>query len=137
MRFLAFPRDHLKVAAYLNELAIFWSESNYNIRAGYAHLLIAQVKELIELNTTVREGTERPLLLEVGSDLGVGNGGISLRKPRKNVPSAPLHRLPYEYSGSTHHLEGVVGGLAVGLKAALLLGGFGTESETRPVADRL
>ena len=49
----------------------------------HAHLLIAQVKELIELNTTVREGTERPLLLEVGGDLGVGNGGISLQKPHE------------------------------------------------------
>ena len=49
-----------------------------DIETAYAHLLIAQVKELIELNTTVREGTERPLLLEVGGDLGVGNGGISL-----------------------------------------------------------
>ena len=89
MRFLAFPRDHLKVAAYLNELAIFWSESNYDIRSGYAHLLIAQVKELVELNTTVREGTERPLLLEVGGDLGVGNGGISLQKSHKCPVSTP------------------------------------------------
>ena len=100
-------------------------------------LFIAQIQELVKLNSTVGEGTEGPLLLEVGGDLGVGNGGIGLRQPRKNVPSVLLHRLPHKHSGSTHHLEGVVGGLAVGLKAALLLGGFGTESETRPVAERL
>lgn len=42
------------------------------------HLFVGQVKELIKLDTTVGEGTEGPPLLEVGGDLGVGNGGISL-----------------------------------------------------------
>jgi len=40
-------------------------------------LLIAQIQKFIELNPTVGEGTEGSLLLEVGSDLGVSNGGIS------------------------------------------------------------
>ena len=43
------------------------------------HLLVAQVQELVKLNSAVGEGAERPLLLEVGSDLGVGNSGISLQ----------------------------------------------------------
>ena len=49
---------------------------------GETYLLIAQVKELVKLDTTVRERAERPLLLEVGGDLGVGNGGISLASAR-------------------------------------------------------
>lgn len=42
------------------------------------HLLVAQVQKLVELDSAVRERAERALLLEVGSDLGVGNGGVSL-----------------------------------------------------------
>ena len=41
-------------------------------------LFIAQIQELVKLNSTVGEGTEGPLLLEVGGDLRVGNGGVSL-----------------------------------------------------------
>jgi hypothetical protein len=41
----------------------------------YTHLFIAQVEELLKLNTTVRERTECALLLEVGGDLGVSNFG--------------------------------------------------------------
>ena len=52
------------------------------------HLLVAQVKELVKLNPTVGERTERPLLLELGGEGGVGNLGIGLRKPHKNGPSA-------------------------------------------------
>jgi len=37
------------------------------------HLLVAHVQELIELNATVGEGTESPLLLEISGDLRVGN----------------------------------------------------------------
>lgn len=42
------------------------------------HIFIAQIQELFKLDSTVGEGTEGSLLLEVGGDLGVGNGGISL-----------------------------------------------------------
>lgn len=44
----------------------------------WTHLFVGKVKELVELDATVGEGTEGPPLLEVGGDLGVGNGGISL-----------------------------------------------------------
>jgi len=37
------------------------------------HLLVAHVQELIELNATVGEGTESPLLLEISGDLRVSN----------------------------------------------------------------
>lgn len=36
-------------------------------------LLIAEIQEFIELDATIREGSEGPFFLEVGSDLGVGN----------------------------------------------------------------
>lgn len=54
------------------------SESTEDQTFTDTHLLVAQVQELIKLNTTVRERAERPLLLEVGGDLGVGDGGIGL-----------------------------------------------------------
>ncbi len=60
---------------------------------GHTHLLVAEVQKLVELDTTVRERAERPPLLEVGGDLGVGNGGISLHIAPENAPSA-LPRLP-------------------------------------------
>jgi hypothetical protein len=37
------------------------------------HVLIAQVQELLELDTTVRESTEGSLFLELGGDGGIGN----------------------------------------------------------------
>lgn len=43
------------------------------VTAVYTHLLVAQVQELVELNTPVGEGTEGPPLLEVGGDLGVSD----------------------------------------------------------------
>ena len=55
--------------------------------AKVTHLLVAQVQELVKLNSAVGEGAERALLLEVGSDLGVGNGGISLFPPAPSDPS--------------------------------------------------
>ena len=54
----------------------------------HTHLLIAQVQELVKLNPTVGERTERPLLLELGGEGGVGNLGIGLRNSHKNGPSA-------------------------------------------------
>ena len=49
------------------------------------HLFIAQIQELVKLNSTVGEGTEGPLLLEVGGDLRVGNGGVSLQQPKHRI----------------------------------------------------
>ena len=48
-------------------------------------LFIAQIQELVKLNSTVGEGTEGPLLLEVGGDLRVGNGGVSLQQPKHQI----------------------------------------------------
>lgn len=42
-------------------------------RKKYTHVLVVHVKELFQLNTTVGEGTEGTLLLEVGRHLGVGD----------------------------------------------------------------
>ena len=82
------------------------------------YLLVAKVQELVELNAAVGEGAERPLLLEVGGHLGVGNGGISLASGRPfSIPPSYAMTLSI---GSTHHLEIVVGGLAVGLEGWLL-----------------
>ena len=49
------------------------------------HLLIAQIQELVELNTTVRERTERPLLLELSGEGGVGDVSVSLQMPSQTV----------------------------------------------------
>ena len=56
------------------------------------HVLVLHVQELLKLDAPIRERAERPLLLEVGGDLGVGNGGISLSIAPANVrqPSALL-----------------------------------------------
>ena len=48
-------------------------------------LFVAQIQELVKLNSTVGEGTEGPLLLEVGGDLRVGNGGVSLQQPKHRI----------------------------------------------------
>ena len=37
------------------------------------HLLITQIQELVELDSTVGECTERPLLLELGCEGGIGD----------------------------------------------------------------
>ena len=47
------------------------------------HLLVAEVEELIELDPTVGERAERPLLLELGGEGGVGDLGVGLHE-RKN-----------------------------------------------------
>jgi len=39
----------------------------------FNELLVSQIKELFELNSTVRECTEGTLLLNIGGRLGVGN----------------------------------------------------------------
>lgn len=38
-----------------------------------AYVFVAHIEELVKLNSTVGEGTESTLLLEVGSHLGVGD----------------------------------------------------------------
>lgn len=42
------------------------------------HVLIGQVEELLEGNSTVGEGPEGPLLLDLGGESGVGN--VSLKR---------------------------------------------------------
>jgi hypothetical protein len=37
------------------------------------NLLVAEIQELLELNATVRKGTEGSFFLELSGDLGVGN----------------------------------------------------------------
>jgi hypothetical protein len=44
------------------------------------HLLIAQVKELFQLDSTVREGTEGTLLLDVSGHLGVGDFSLETHR---------------------------------------------------------
>ena len=72
------------------------SQTKTILKAIFTHLFVAQIQELVELNTPVRERTEGPLLLEVGGDLGVGNGGISLSSPqqtfRQHFQSFCIHR---------------------------------------------
>lgn len=74
--------------------------------AVHTHLLVTEVQKLVELNTTVGESTERPPLLEVGGELGVGYGGISLSSYQQTLHqhSTPSTKPPC----STHHLEDVV-----------------------------
>ena len=54
------------------------------------YLLIAQIQELVQLNSTVRERAEGSFLLEISGDLGIGNGGISLQNPGSTSPPAHL-----------------------------------------------
>jgi hypothetical protein len=49
-----------------------------NIRRKDTHVLIAQIQELLELNTAVRKGAEGSFLFELGGDGGIGNAGVSL-----------------------------------------------------------
>lgn len=42
------------------------------------HVLVGQIQELLELDSTVGEGAERSPLLNVSSDLGIGNVSVSL-----------------------------------------------------------
>ena len=46
----------------------------------YTHILIAEIQELVELYSTERECAEGSLLLDLGGESGVGDGGISLDK---------------------------------------------------------
>lgn len=112
------------------------SESN-QINILNTHLLVAQVQELVELNTTVGESTERPLLLEVGGDLGVGNGGISLQSVPRNVPSALPHRPPHHNTASALTILRMSLAVLRWRLEGSLLAVFGTESELRRVAGRL
>ena len=52
-----------------------------------AHIFIAHVQQFVQLDSTVGESAERPLLLEVGSDLRVGNRRVSLRATGVNIVS--------------------------------------------------
>jgi hypothetical protein len=62
-----------------------------NTRISNTHLLIAQIQELVQLNSTVRERAEGSLLLEISGDLGIGNRGISLlTSSSKSVATPPL-----------------------------------------------
>ena len=45
-------------------------------------VIVCHVEELFEFDATVGEGTERPLLLELGSESGVGNLCVSLARDR-------------------------------------------------------
>ena len=79
--------DSKVLCSYLNELDEFKDEINdctKRIRR-ITHLLIAQIQELVELNTTVRERTERPLLLELSGEGGVGDVSVSLEMPSQTV----------------------------------------------------
>ena len=75
------------LCSYLNELDEFQHGINGCLRCieRMTHLLIAQIQELVELNTTVRERTERPLLLELGGEGGVGDVSVSLQMPSQTV----------------------------------------------------
>jgi hypothetical protein len=46
-----------------------------------AHLLVRQVKELVELDAAVRERAERAALLELGGLGRVGRFKVGLRRP--------------------------------------------------------
>ena len=104
--------------AYLNELREQQSsDKNVSNGDGLAYLLVAQVQELVELNAAVGEGAERPLLLEVGSDLGVGNSGISLSPNTTRIVSVPF---PTNSSKRNSHRKGST---TAGLTILMCLGG--------------
>ena len=79
--------DSKVLCSYLNELDDFKHEINGCLGCikRMTHLLIAQIQELVELNTTVRERTERPLLLELSGEGGVGDVSVSLQMPSQTV----------------------------------------------------
>lgn len=60
------------------------------------------IKELVKLDPTEGEGTERPPLLEVSSDLGVGNISVSLVPSTSTKHQRTEHKKKVRY---THHLE--------------------------------
>ena len=62
------------------------------------YLFIAEVKEFLELDTTVRESTECALLLEIGGDLGVSDRD-RLVVPR--LAQEPMDKPPV--ISHTHH----------------------------------
>ena len=110
--------DSKVLCSYLNELDDFKHEINGCLRCirRMTHLLIAQIQELVELNTTVRERTERPLLLELGGEGGVGNFGVGLQTSRKIhqhfvLPPSQITRAASGH-GFTHHLALSVGACA-------------------------
>ena len=79
--------DSKVLCSYLNELDDVKHEINDCLRCikRMTHLLIAQIQELVELNTTVRERTERPLLLELSGEGGVGDVSVSLQMSSQTV----------------------------------------------------
>lgn len=50
------------------------------------HLLIAQVQELVKLDSTVRERAERPLLLKLGGEGGISDLGVLHTKSSAFLP---------------------------------------------------
>ena len=105
--------------AYLDELEEGMSSvTSQNMdEKRSTHLLVAQVQELVELNPAVGEGAERPLLLEVGSDLGIGNSGISLSPETALIVRIPLL---VDNSGNNHQRRGST---TIGLTILMCLGG--------------
>lgn len=61
------------------------------------HILIAHIQEFLELDAAIRERAERPLLLEVGSHLGVSYACVSLSTAR-----SPFQPSPHSISGTYH-----------------------------------
>lgn len=70
---------------YLDELFNQNVSRNCDQNTWATHLLIAQVQELVQLDTTVRECAERALLLELSREGGVGDLGVL---HSQNTPSA-------------------------------------------------
>lgn len=56
------------------------SQNKYKEDKAQTYIFVVHVKELVELNSTVREGTECTLLLEVGGQLGIGYFSLKRRQ---------------------------------------------------------
>ena len=66
--------------AYLDELNVACesqvSSTTSQDRSGATHLLVAKIQELVKLDAAVRERAERPLLLELSGESGVGDFSV-------------------------------------------------------------
>lgn len=62
----------MRGGAHINELHEVVSQKSPG-RDKSTNLLVTEIQELIKLNTTVREGTEDPFFLKLGSELGIGS----------------------------------------------------------------
>jgi hypothetical protein len=54
-------------------------QNKYKEEMAQTYIFVVHVKELVELNSTVREGTECTLLLEVGGQLRIGYFSLKRR----------------------------------------------------------